>query len=54
MKRFKLPGSAQRFLSIHAAAYDVFNNQRHVTSRPTLFVFRNQVMLTWRQATVAA
>jgi putative transposase len=54
MKRFKLPGSAQRFLSIHAAVYDVFNIQRHLTSRPTLFVFRNQAMLTWRQATVAA
>jgi len=54
MKRFKLPGSAQRFLSIHAAVYDVFNIQRHLTSCPTLFVFRNQAMLTWRQVTVAA
>ena len=33
MKRFKSPGSAQRFLSIHAAVYNVFNVQRHLISR---------------------
>ena len=54
MKRFKSPGSAQRFLSIHTAFYNVFNIQRHLTSRRTLRVFRDQAMLTWRQATVAA
>ena len=54
MKRFKSPGSAQRFLSIHAAVYNVFNIQRHLTSRRTLRLFRDQAMLTWRQATVAA
>ena len=47
-------GSAQRFLSTHAAVYNVFNIQRHLTSRRTLRVFRDQAMLTWRQATVAA
>jgi putative transposase len=54
MKRFKSPGSAQRFLSIHAAVYNVFNVQRHLISRRTLRVFRSQAMLTWRHATVAA
>ena len=54
MKRFKSPGSAQRFLSTHAAVYNVFNVQRHQISRRTLRVFRDQAMLTWRQATVAA
>ena len=54
MKRFKSPGSAQRFLSIHAAIYNVFNIQRHLTSRRILRAFRDQAMLTWRQATVAA
>jgi transposase-like protein len=54
MKRFKSSGSAQRFLSTHAAVYNVFNVQRHLISRRTLRVFRDQAMLTWRQATVAA
>ncbi len=54
MKRFKSAGSAQRFLSTHAAAYNVFNIQRHLISRGALRVLRDQAMLTWRQATVAA
>ena len=54
MKRFKSLGSAQRFLSIHAAVYNVFNVQRHLISRRTLRSFRAQAMLTWRHATVAA
>ena len=54
MKRFKSPGSAQRFLSIHAAVYNVFNIQRHLICRRTLRVFRNQAMLAWRGVTIAA
>src|SRR6202030_3615892 len=34
MQGFKCPGSAQRFLSTHAAAY-TFNVQRHLTSAKT-------------------
>jgi transposase-like protein len=33
MQRFKSPGSAQRFLSVHAAVHNTFNTQRHLTSR---------------------
>src|SRR5271166_4980456 len=44
MKRFKSPRSAQRFLSIHAVVYNVFNIQRHLTSRRTLRVFRDQAV----------
>ena len=54
MKCFKSPGSAQRFLSTHAAVYNVFNIQRHLISRETLRVCREQAAQTWRQATVAA
>ena len=53
MKRFKSPGSAQRFLSIHAVVHKVFNVQGHLISRRTLRSFRAQAMPTWRHATVA-
>ena len=53
MQRFKSPGSAQRFLSIHAAVQNTFNVQRHLTSRRTLRVFREEAIRTWRAATAA-
>jgi hypothetical protein len=33
LQRFKSPGSAQRFLSMHAAVHNTFNLQRHFVSR---------------------
>jgi putative transposase len=54
MQRFKSPGSAQRFLSVHAAAYNTFNVQRHLISRRTLRTFRVEAMKQWRAAAVAA
>ena len=53
MQRFKSPGSAQRFLSIHSAVYNTFNVQRHLISRPTLRLFRGEAMACWTAATEA-
>ncbi len=54
MQRFKTPGSAQRFVSLHAAVYNGFNLQRHLVSRRTLRIFRAQARADWLAATVAA
>ena len=54
MQGFKLPGSAQRFLSIHAAVHNTFNLQRHFVSRRTLRLFRAEAAQAWQNATVAA
>ena len=48
MQRFKSPGSAQRFLSIHSATYNLFNTQRHLISRKTNRQFREEAMSEWR------
>ncbi len=53
LQRFKSPGSAQRFLSVHSAVYNTFNVQRHLISRRTLRVFRSDAMAQWRAATAA-
>ena len=53
MQRFKSPGAAQRFLAAHAAVYNTFNLQRHLTSRRTLRLFRANAMKQWQAATAA-
>ena len=50
LQRFKSAGSAQRFLSTHAAVYNVFNLQRHLISRRTLRVFRAEAAQRWAEA----
>jgi transposase-like protein len=54
MQRFKSVGSAQKFLSSHAAVYNTFNVQRHLTSAQTHRGFRAVAMNTWREAVAAA
>ena len=47
---FKSQASAQRFLTTHAAIYNTFNVQRHLTSRPTLRRFRADADAAWTAA----
>ena len=54
MQRFKSPGSAQRFLSSHAAVHNTFNVQRHLTTKPTRRALRSAAMSDWRHAVAAA
>ncbi len=54
MQRFKSPGSAQRFLSAHAAVYNTFNIERHLVSRKTMKAFRTAAMAAWCGVTVIA
>ena len=54
IQRFKSAGSAQRFLSAHAAVYNTFNVRRHLISRRTLHQFRGAAMSEWHTATAAA
>jgi len=53
LQRFKSPGSAQRFLSAHAAVYNTFNLQRHLISRRTLRAFRAEATDQWNAAVAA-
>ncbi len=54
MQRFKSVGSAQRFLSTHAAVYNTFNIQRHLTTASTHRAFRASAMAEWRDAVAIA
>jgi putative transposase len=48
-QRFKAPGSAQRFLSIHAAVYNAFYVQRHLLPRRIFKEFRAGTFAVWQQ-----
>ena len=50
MQRFKSPGSAQRFLSIHAAVQNVFTVQRHLVPRRIFKTFRAEAFDVWQQS----
>src|SRR5580700_7382017 len=52
MQRFKSSGSAQKFLSSHAAVFNTFHVQRHLTSAQTHRTLRAAAMKTWREAAV--
>jgi len=50
MQGFRSPGSAQRFLSLHAATYNAFNTRRHLTSAVEHRNRRGRAFGTWREA----
>ncbi len=53
-QRFKSPGSAQRFLSTHAAVYNAFYVQRHLLKRRFFKKFLADAFAVWNQSWLAA
>ena len=53
-QRFKSPGSAQRFLAVHAATYNTFYHQRHLLNRTAYKDLRASSFDAWACASVAA
>jgi len=50
MRRFKSTHQAQRFLSTHAAVYNLFNLGRHLISAEHYRVFRQRAFASWNRA----
>src|SRR3954470_24946857 len=50
LQGFKSPGSAQRFLSMHAVTYNGFTIPRHLVSARTRRLFRAEAFEAWRNA----
>lgn len=53
MQGFRSPGSAQRFLSIHAAFYNDFNTRRHQVSASEQRARRGLAIDSWREMIAA-
>lgn len=53
-QRFKSPGSAQRFLSIHAAVQNAFYVQRRLLPRRIFKTFRAETFVVWQLSCHAA
>jgi len=51
-RRFKSTQQAQRFLSVHAAVYNLFNLGRHLTSARNYRIFRIRAFAFWKYAVV--
>jgi transposase-like protein len=54
LQRFKSPGLAQRFLSIHATTYNTFYHHRHLNRRWYFKDLRTASFEAWQAASVGA
>ena len=54
LQRFKSPGSAQHFLSIHAASYNTFYHEPHLNRRSYFKELRAASFEVWATASAAA
>ena len=50
MRRFKSTQQAQRFLTVHATVYNLFNLGRHLVSAKTYRFFRSRAFSSWNYA----
>ena len=50
MRRFKSMKQAQRFLTVHAAVYNLFNLGRHLVSAKNYRFFRSRAFASWNCA----
>ena len=50
MRKFKSIKQPQRFLSVHAAVYNLFNLGRHLVSAETYRDFRLRSFASWKNA----
>ena len=53
MRRFKSPGQAQRFLSVHGRVQNLFRVGRHLMRAAHYRVFRGRAFDAWQQVTYA-
>ncbi len=51
MRQFKSPQQAQRFLTVHAAVYNLFNLGRHLISAKNYRIFRSRAFSSWNCVT---
>jgi putative transposase len=54
MRRFKPPGQAQRFLSVHGVIQNLFRVGRHLLRAANHRELRGRAFLTWDAVTIAA
>jgi len=50
MRHFKLTHQTQRFLSVHAMVYNLFNLGRHLISAEHYRLLRECVFVSWKEA----